>query len=225
VIRFADTLRLRLPRYLRASLLAGGFILLCPRPGVGQDPDPLLRLDTNSRFAVDLIIDSARTEGLPTRPLLSKALEGINRKADGKKIVDAVRKQLANLRTAHSALGGVSEDELTAAAAVVEAGAKPAQISVFRVRYKGRSDLAAFTYWADLITRGVPSEDASSAITKLWQDGADDATFYSLWKSVQSDILQGLNPGAALQNRIRETPGRAPTSKTPPDGPQETLPQ
>jgi len=167
------------------------------------------------------MIDSAKAEGIPTRPLLSRALEGINRKADNKKIVDAVRKQLGLLRGARSVLGGVAEDELIAAAAVLEAGAEPAQLAGFRVRHKERNDLAAFTYWADLITRGVPSEDASSAITKLWQDCADDATFYSLWKSVQSDILQGLNPGAALQNRIRESPGRAPSNKTPPDGPQE----
>lgn len=225
MIPFVATVRLHLSRFAGAALVAGVVMLLSPRPGLAQDPDPLVRLDPNSHFAVDLIIDSAKAEGLPTNPLLSRALEGINRKMDGRKIVEVVRRQLGYLRTAHSALGGVSGDELTAAAAVVEAGAKPGQLAVFRVRYKGRSDLAAFTYWADLITRGVPSEDASSAITKLWQDGADDATFLSLWKSVQSDILQGLNPGAALQNRIRETPGRAPTGKTPPDGPQETQPQ
>jgi len=194
-------------------------------PVGAQEPDPLLRLDPNSRFAVELLLDSARAAQLPTQPLLSRALEGITRKADGKKIVGAVQKELGLLRTARSVLGGVQDDELIAAAAVLEAGAKPAQLAVFRARHKDRNDLAAFTYWADLITRGVPSEDASSAITKLWQDGADDATFYSLWKSVQSDILQGLNPGAALQNRIRESPGRPPSSKTPPEGPQETQPQ
>jgi hypothetical protein len=66
----------------------------------------------------------------------------------------------------------------------------------------------------------VPSEDAFSAITKLWQDGADDETFYSLWTNVQADISQGLNPGTALQNRIREAPGRATQSGTvkPPEG-------
>jgi hypothetical protein len=71
------------------------------------------------------------------------------------------------------------------------------------------------------MARGVPTEDASSAISKLWQDGADDATFVSLWNNVQSDILRGLNPGTALQNRIREAPssGRAPPSKgQPPEG-------
>ena len=225
MIRFAATVRLGRLNFLGTSLLVGALIALCPRPGLAQDPDPLLRLDPNSKFAVELLLDSAKAGQLPTHPLLSTALQGINLRIDGKKIVEAVRKELTYLRMARSVLGGVPDDELIAAAAVVQAGGKPAQLAVFRVRYKGRSDLAAFTYWADLITRGVPSEDASSAITKLWQDGADDATFLSLWKSVQSDILQGLNPGAALQARIREAPGRAPPSKTPPEGPQETQPQ
>lgn len=221
MISFA-TVRLHMPRYVGNALLAAALVVLCARPGVSQDPDPLSRLDQNSRIAVELMLDSARAAQIPTHPLYSRALEGINKKADNRRIVDAVRKELGYLRTARSVLGGVPDDELVAAAAVVEAGAKPGQLAVFRTRHKDRSDLAAFTYWADLITRGVPSEDASSAITKLWQEGADDATFYSLWKSVNSDILQGLNPGAALQNRIRETPGRAPSSKTPPEGPQES---
>ncbi len=103
--------------------------------------------------------------------------------------------------------------ELTAAAAVLEAGAKPTQLATFKNKPRGRSDLQALTVWADLMTRGVPGEDASSAITRLWEDGVDDATFVSLWNNVQSDILRGLNPGTALQNRIREAPGRPPTTK------------
>ena len=97
------------------------------------------------------------------------------------------------------------------------------QLSQFRTRVKNRSDLQALTIWAALMARGVPTEDASSAISNLWRDGADDATFVSLYNSVQSDILRGLNPGTALQNRIRETPGRAPPNKgTPPEGQQES---
>jgi hypothetical protein len=212
----------RLSCRLRRSMLAATLFCVSVSPVVAQEPDALSKLDQNSRFAIDLLIDSARVAGLPTGPLLSKALEGINRKAENKKIVQVVRRKLANLRTAREVLGSVPDDELDAAATVLDAGAKPAQLSVFRQRQKGRSDVQAFVYWADLIARGVPSEDASSAITKLWQEGADDATFESLWKSVNTDILQGLNPGAALQNRIRETPGRAPPSKpTPPEGQQE----
>jgi hypothetical protein len=222
VIRLAFMIPPVRHRRLVSTVFVSVMTMVAAGASGAQEPDPLIRLDANSKFAVELILDSAKVEKLPTQPLMSRALEGIAKKADGKKIVDAVRKELGYLRTARSVLGGVPDDELTAAAGVIEVGAKPAQLAVFRTRHKDRNDLAAFTYWADLITRGVPPEDASSAIAKLWQDGADDATFYSLWKSVNSDILQGLNPGAALQNRIRESPGRAPTSKTPPEGPQET---
>lgn len=203
-------------RHFRICLRIGALLLISALPAAAQDVDPLARLDASSRFAIDLMVDSARVAGLPTAPLLSRALEGVSRKVDTRRIVEAVRKQLSYLRIARSVLGGVNEEELVAAAAVVEAGAKPGQLAAFRTRQKGRSDVQAFVYWADLITKGVPSEDASSAISKLWQDGADDATFYSLWKSVNADILQGLNPGAALQNRIRESPGRAPPSKPAP---------
>jgi hypothetical protein len=185
------------------------------------EPDRLAKLDQNCRITIQILIDSAEVAGLPARALRSIALEGVSKKADCKAIIAADRQELALLRTARATLGPVDPEELTAAAAVLRAGAKPAQLASFRVRQKGRSDLQAFTIWADLITRGVPSEDASSAITKLWEDGADDATFVSLWNNVQSDILRGLNPGTALQNRIRETPGRPPATKGPPEGQQE----
>jgi hypothetical protein len=190
-----------------------------------QDPEPdrLARLDVGSRYNIQLMMDSAGTEGLPAKALRSKAYEGMSKKADGRQIVAAVRRELIALRIARVQLGDVDDEELMAAAAVVEAGGKPTQLSAFRSRAKNRSDLEAFTIWASLMARGVPIEDASSAISKLWQDGADDATFVSLWNNVQSDILRGLNPGTALQNRIREAPGRTPPSKgQPPEGQQES---
>jgi hypothetical protein len=144
-------------------------------------------------------------------------LQGIQKKVDNRKIVDAVRLKFARLRTAHSVLGAVGDQELDAASAVLEAGANPVQLAAFKPRQKGRNDLEAFTVWADLLYRGVPGDEASSAITKLWQDGADEATFRRLWKDVQADISQGLNPGAALQARIREAPIR-PTQKPPTEG-------
>jgi len=200
-------------------LRAGALLCLAAVPAVAQETDPFNKLDPNNRFSIELMIDSARNAGLPSDALRSLALEGIALKIDGKRIVDRVRREFTLLRTARTTLGPVSDEEVKAAAAVLNSGAKPAQLAAFKTREQGRSDLQAFTIWADLITRGVPSEEASSAISKLWEDGADDAIFYGLWKSVQTDISQGLNPGAALQNRIRETPVRTPQSKgAPPEG-------
>jgi len=209
------------PRSLGVAALVAFGIGAAPLAAQYADPyaAALARLDANSRFAIELVMDSARTVGLPDMPLRSRVLEGVQKHASASKIVESVRKKFGFLRTARTMLGQVSNEELDAASAVLEAGGKPNQLQSFKTRQKGREALEAFTTWADLITRGVPGEEASSAITKLWQDGADDLTFRSLWNNVQADISQGLNPGAALQNRIRETPSRTvtPASK-PPEG-------
>jgi hypothetical protein len=205
-------------RGLRASVVAASLLLSSVLSA--QDSDPLAKLDSNNRYAFDLILDSATAAGIPTGPLISKAREGIAKKVDNKRIIEVVRKLFGELRTAHNALGGVDEQELSAAAALIDAGAKPAQLELFRPRQKGRNDLTAFIIWTDFLQRGIPSEEASTAISKLWKDGVDDQTFQSLWTNVKGDISQGLNPGTALQNRIRETPGRASTTAPgkPPEG-------
>jgi hypothetical protein len=209
-----------LQRNLRILARAGTLILFSALPLVAQgESDPLVRLETKDRLAVELMIDSANMIGLPSNPLRLMALQGIAKRADGRAIVAAVRKQFALLRTAREVLGPVEEQELTAGAQVLNVGAKPSQLATFRARKKGRSDLEAFVVWADFLQRTIPNEEAFTAISKLWQDGADDDTFHSLWTNVQSDISQGLNPGTALQNRIRETPGRAsPNPVKPPEG-------
>lgn len=202
------------PHALRAAAL----LVLAAAPAVAQD-DRLLKLDPTSRYAIEMLMDSARMLGLPDAPLRSRAYQGIQKKVDGRKIVDAVRLKFRLLRTAADVLGRVDDQELDAAAAVLEAGAKPQQLAAFKPRQKGRTDLDALTVWADLLHRGVSNEEASSAITKLWQEGADEAVFRRLWNDIQGDISQGLNPGAALQARIREAPVRqASKSGSTPEG-------
>jgi len=209
--------------FVPRSLGVAALVCLGVAPLAAQYPDPLTaalaKLDQTSHFTIEVIMDSARSIGLSDMPLRSRVLEGVQKKASSQKIVEAVRRKFNALRSARTALGSVSNEELDAASGVLELGVKPTQLAAFKGRQKGRESLEALTVWADLINRGVPGEEASSAITKLWQDGADDATFHSLWNNVQADISQGLNPGAALQNRIRETPARTATPQgKPPEG-------
>jgi len=208
-----------------SRFLLGGMcgVALCAPGLVAQDPDPFAKLDPNSRFAVEAIIDSAQVAGLPWRNLRSRALEAIAKKVDSRRIVAAVRTRFTTLKEARAALGSVGDGELGAAAAVIEVGVKPEQLTALRNPPRGRSPLAALTVLGDLITREVPRDEAISAITKLWQEGRTDADFMGLFHGVESDILQGLNPGAALQNRIREFPGRAGIKPAPPAGEPETL--
>ncbi len=183
-----------------------------------QDPDPLSRLDPNTRFTVEVIIDSARVAGVPTRPLLLKALEGAAKHAPNGKIIAAVRSVFHAELDVRVALGGaLSESEWTSAVSALQSGVALEALAKFRGGQPGKPLTRALVVLTDLIQRGVPVNEASSAIMQLWQRGAGDGDFYGLWKNVEQDILSGQNPGTALQQRVRDYPGRVtPGSKIPP---------
>ena len=185
---------------------------------VAQDPDPLSRLDPNTRFVVEVIIDSARVAGVPTRPLLLKALQGAAYHADNKHIIAAVRSVFHAELDVRVALGSaLNESEWAAAVSALQSGVPLEALAKFRGERSGKPLTRALVVLTDLIQRGVPVSEASSAIMQLWQRGAGDGDFYGLWKNVEQDILSGQNPGTALEQRMREIPVRVtPGTKIPP---------
>ena len=185
---------------------------------VAQDPDPLSRLDPNTRFVVEVIIDSARVAGVPTRPLLLKALQGAAYHADNKHIIAAVRSVFHAELDVRVALGSaLNESEWAAAVSALQSGVPLEALAKFRGERSGKPLTRALVVLTDLIQRGVPIPEASSAIMQLWQRGAGDGDFYGLWKNVEQDILSGQNPGTALEQRMREIPARVtPGTKIPP---------
>ena len=185
---------------------------------VAQDPDPLSRLDPNTRFVVEVIIDSARVAGVPTRPLLLKALQGAAYHADNKHIIAAVRSVFHAELDVRVALGSaLNESEWASAVSALQSGVPLEALAKFRGERSGKPLTRALVVLTDLIQRGVPVPEASSAIMQLWQRGAGDGDFYGLWKNVEQDILSGQNPGTALEQRMREIPVRVtPGTKIPP---------
>lgn len=207
-------------RYSRLAACAGVLLAAAANPLLvrAQEPDPLGRLDPNTRFVVEVIIDSARVSGVPTRPLTLKALEGSAKHADNRHIIAAVRSVFHAELDVRVALGSeLSEAEWSAAAAALQSGLPLETLARFRGSHDGKPLMSALVVLTDLIQRGVPVSEASSAIQELWQKGAGETDFYGLRKNVVQDILSGQNPGTALQNRVREIPVRvAPGSNIPP---------
>lgn len=207
-------------RSSRAVLCAAAFVAAAVHPLAlaGQEPDPLSRLDPNTRFVVEVIIDSARVAGVPTRPLMLKALEGSAKRVDNRRIIAAVRAVFHAELDVRVALGStMNESEWTAAVSALQSGVPLEALAKFRGERTGKPLTRALVVLTDLIQRGVPVPEASSAIMQLWQRGAGDGDFYGLWKNVEQDILSGQNPGMALQQRVREIPVRVtPGSKIPP---------
>jgi len=179
---------------------------------VSRDLDPLGRLNEGSRYQIELILDSARVAGLPTAPLESKALEGISKRVDGRRIVVAVRMVFRSLRDARSVLGaGATPDELNAAASALRVGVTRAELAHLTQTKRDKAVTIPLVVLSDLITRGVPRDTASQTILQLWQRGAADDDFLGLWGRVERDIVSGTDPGVALLNRAREVPPRAPS--------------
>jgi hypothetical protein len=165
-----------------------------------QDPR-LERLDPDTRAAVRAIVDSARGAGLPSEPLVQRALEGATKGAAGPRIVAAVRRLSFDLGTARGALGtNASTPELEAGAAALRAGATPELLTHLRDVRKPPLTMA-LSVLADLVASGVPPDSAAAAILVL-APKARDADLVEFRRAVERDIALGAPPGAATSVRV-----------------------
>ncbi len=188
-------------------------LLLSAISGVGaQQTDPLYKFDDATRKQIQTLIDSARIEGLPWNALRLLAVEGAAKKAKGRDVVQALRRRYKVMELARHALGPLATgEEIESGASVLEAGVNAEDLANFRIASEKRSPMRPLTYLADLISQhNVPRTDAIAEFTRLWKDGAGDADFDRLWSQVDQDILGGINPRQAFQQRVRAMPVRPP---------------
>lgn len=209
-----------LARATASALFLGAALASSALAQGGAAQDPLVRLGPYVRNKIELLFDSARLIGVPTKLLQSKALEGISKGVDDRRILQAVRAEFGALRDAKAVLGPRAQgDELSAAASALRVGLKPTELAdLARVR-REKQLTVPLVVLADLISRGVPRDTASSTISQLWHGGAADDDFYGLWRGVERDIDSGTDPGVALMNRAREIPARAQPPASPPATP------
>jgi len=181
--------------------------LVCmPRVVRAQEPRLVGRLSAPARSQVNAILDSARREGLPTEPLVDRALEGASKRAPDDRIVAAVRRLVGDLADARDALGsGVSDAEIAAGASALRAGARPGDLAQLRARRDGRSVTVAAAVLTDLVALGVPPDTATAAVLALAQD--DDAAYLAFRRNVERDVSLGATPVAALMSRATSAIG------------------
>lgn len=197
--------------------------VLLGTPAFAQEGrDPLMRLERSARYSVEMLLDSARLMGLPTRPIESKVLEGLSKNKPPRVILNVARNVFRALRDARAVLGPTATiDELEAASVALNAGVTQGELAqLARSQHEkdaqGKRLTVPLVVLVDLISRGVPRDTASRTIFMLWQQGAADDDFLGLWRGVERDIVSGADPGAALLNRAREVPSRGPPPVSPP---------
>jgi hypothetical protein len=170
--------------FLRSLPLA--LLLALPATAQAQDPRLTERLDAATAARVQQEVDSAKQAGLPSEPLVQKALEGGTLGASGDRIVAAVHVLHGQLRRARSALGGDASDaELTAAAGALRAGLEPGALRRLQSLRAGRPLVVPIAVLTDLVAEGVPPAEATRSVLDLARDGKPDDEFVALRRQVQ----------------------------------------
>ncbi len=167
----------------------------------------LSRLDRRVQTEVGALVDSARSMGIPSEPVGDKALEGAAKRAPNDRIINVVRSRFRELVAARGALGsGALDAEVIAAADALHAGASAHVITALRTRRPNAPLTIPLAVLADLISRGVPADTASSAIIALATKPATDAEFAELRADVERDIAKGVPPAITTAVRTRGVP-------------------
>jgi hypothetical protein len=148
---------------------------------VAQDSALVGRLDPAVLPAVSAIIDSAGAAGLPTGPLVDKALEGAAKHADAERIVVAVRVLGRALGEARDALGPTSTaDELAAGAGAIRAGIPPETIAEVRAGRRGQPVTIPLAVMSELVARGLRPDSAATLVLARTSRGTNDAALVDL---------------------------------------------
>jgi hypothetical protein len=180
-------------------------------------------LPPEAGVALEQTVAGARARGLPTEPLIDKALEGVAKRVAPAMILSAVRQRVELLARADAALrpyGPPSAADVTTAADVLQRGV--ADDVVKRARAGGRSGepiAMALHTLADLKDRGVPVDVALEVLQSWRQRGARPDQLRELPAAVERLIREGASPSAAGRSvaaamRAARKPG-PPTSQSP----------
>ena len=171
---------------------------------IWQVGDPRLtnRLDRETRDAVVAIIETARKAGVPTEPLVDRALEGASKRATGLVIVAVVRGWADDLQRARQALGPGSPDaEVVAGAHALRSGVKVRELERLRSTKSGVRYAMALDVMNYLVNRGVPPDTISPVIVNLVLAAASEDQFAKLRQDVERDISGGMAASTAVTLR------------------------
>jgi hypothetical protein len=174
------------------------------RAAHAQDARLGVQLDEATRAMVQATVDSARGAGLPTEPLVDKALEGARKRADGARISRAVSALADRLRQSRTSLGaGATESDLVAGAAAIQSGVNADVLHQLRLARPSGALSVPLVVLSDLVTRGVPADTAAAVVLLVAREGMGDDAFLSLQRDVQRDVSGGAPPASAAAVRTR----------------------
>ncbi len=172
------------------------------------------RFDSVTAFALRSILDSAAERGLPTTPLINRALEGVARKFGGPRILLVVRQYAVALESAREMLGTESSvAELEAGASALRAGIDGRMLTAIRTTRPSGAAVMPLAVMTDIVMRGVPAATARDAVTAIARMPRSDEALLGLQVTVAKNSVRG--PGMAVDALQRYLRGTVPGSNSP----------
>lgn len=146
-----------------------------------QDGRVTARFPAPVAARVNALVDSAQRAGLPTEPIVLRALEGHAKGIAPDRILFALGRLRGALQSARAALGPTSSTiELTTAAAALQAGvAEQRLVELHQIRGT-QSVTAPLGAYLDLVARGAEPDRAWTHVANLARRRAGDAEFVRL---------------------------------------------
>jgi hypothetical protein len=182
------------------SLLVGVAKLL-----PAQDSLPLSSIDREIASRLTRIVDSARAQGLPTTPIITKISQGVLFHAAPERIVTAAQSVAMRLEDARIALAPkpTAADIIAGGDALSVAGVTKSALQAVRSKSPNRPLAVPLAVLAQLVASGVPATRATEIVTELLKRGASDVQLVALGNDVNSDVGHGARAIASLDVRLR----------------------
>ena len=170
----------------------------------GQEVRLLAIRDDATRSMVRDYLEAARARGIPTEPLISRALEGVAFKASSKRIVEAMEALEKRMSRSRDLLApAATVDELSAAADALANGVPASAIRDLRKAAPRRQITVELGVLTELVAKGVAPKQAAAMVRDLVARGVTGTQLTALNAAVQQDVALGVSPVAALELRGR----------------------
>jgi len=136
------------------------------------------RLSSPDRQRIMTLVDSLVALGVARGPLSAKALEGASKRASAAQIEAAIRRLGLDLQRSRAVLGAsASAPEVEAGADALRAGASPASLARIKASRGRASAILPLATLTDLVSRGVPAEEAARTVLTLSEQHSPDAAY------------------------------------------------
>jgi hypothetical protein len=182
----------------RATVLLGLTLTVVGLPsGAAAQQDPMERLaevlPESVRERVLAQIEAARARELPEQAMANLALEGVAKARGSEEVLAAVELLVADMGRAQEAIQAAGREpgagEIEAATAAMRKGVDGASVSeLARTGPSGRSLVVPLFVIGELTDRGLPSDDALTAVRDRLEARADDAELLRTFPEISGGI-------------------------------------